>query len=49
MKEMYCKTCMSFEPDDDNPGYGVCGLSDCEVCGQCQGCMDWRYYKIGHL
>ena len=34
MKKMYCKTCLSYDPDEDKPGYGVCHLSECEVCEQ---------------
>nr|DAT63285.1 MAG TPA: Dynactin p62 family [Caudoviricetes sp.] len=49
MKKMYCKTCLSYYPDEDKPGYGVCKLSECEVCEQCPGCIDWRYFKIWYL
>ena len=38
--------CISYNPDDETPGFGTCGLSDCQVCEYAQGCIDWRYHKI---
>ena len=46
MKVKLCRTCISYNPDDETPGFGTCGLSDCQVCEYAQGCIDWRYHKI---
>lgn len=47
MKAKLCRTCISYNPDDETPGFGTCGLSDCQVCEYAQGCIDWRNHNIG--
>ena len=30
MKVKLCRTCISYDPDDETPGYGTCGITDCQ-------------------
>jgi len=46
MKVALCRTCLAYQQDKDNAGYGVCAVSGCLVHEYDKGCIDWRYYKV---
>lgn len=46
MKVALCRTCIAYQADHENPGFGVCAVSGCSVSECGEGCLDWRYYKI---
>lgn len=46
MKVKLCRTCISYNPDEETPGCGECSVSGCTVNEYDHACIDWRYYKI---